>query len=209
MVRREDNSPARPWETSTQRNKLNNPLQPACNESHNSHHSHAGRKSYCLSRSQQQLACSHIRKNLDFNRKWGCRNKHKFLSLVFMITKPPRRRDWRYHSTQSRCKGVGWKDPFRVCCSRRLWVKQVMLSAHTAGLCWLPFAVKSRKRCLQLAGLFVLQRGTPGVLSGPRSLVAFWPTTNSLWTPRSKEHCYVVQSAMGHARDGCFGEAVA
>lgn len=129
------------------------PMQHACNESHNSHYRHAGRKPYCLSRSQQQLACSHIKKNLDFNRKWGCHNKHKFLSLVFMITKPPRSRDWRYHSTQSRCKDVRWKDPFRVCCSRRLWVKQVMLSAHTAGLWWLPFAVKSRKRCLQLAGL--------------------------------------------------------
>jgi len=38
-----------------------------------------------------------IKKNLYFNRKWGCCNKHKFLSLVFMITKATRRREWKYH----------------------------------------------------------------------------------------------------------------
>lgn len=153
MGRREYSSPACPWETLMQRNKLNNPLHHTCDESHNSHHSHDGRKPYCLSRSQQQLSCFHMKKNLDFNRKWGCCNKHKFLSLVFMITKTTSSRGWKYHSTQNRCKGVVWRDPFWVRCSRRLWVKQVMLSAHAVGLRWLPFAVKSRKRCLPLAGL--------------------------------------------------------
>lgn len=153
MVRREDKPPACPWETSMQRNQLSNPLHHACNQSHNSHHSHDGRKPHCSSRSQQQLPCSHINKNLNFNRNWGCCDKHKSLSLVLVITKPPRSRNWKYHSTQSRCKGVGWRDPSRARHSRRLWVKQVMLSAHTAGLRWVPFAVKSRKKCLQLADL--------------------------------------------------------
>lgn len=133
-------------------NKLNNPFHHTCNESHHSHHSHDGRRPYCLSRSQQQL--SHFPyKDLILTKKWGCSNNHKSLSLVFVITKTTRSRDREYQSTARRCEGVGWRDPFWVCCSRRLWVKRVMLSAHAVGLWWPPFAVKSGKRCLQLAGL--------------------------------------------------------
>lgn len=132
MVRKDDNLPTHPWGILMVRNKLNNPVHHPCNESHSSHHSHHCRKPYCLSRRQQQLSCSHIKKNLDFNRKWGsCK---KSMNLIFMLTTECR--DWKNHSTRSRCKGAGWKklSQARSSCCSRLWVKQVVLPAHTGCL---------------------------------------------------------------------------
>lgn len=93
MVRKDHNLLTHPWGMLMVRNKLNSPVHHPCDESHTRHRSHHGRKSYCLSRGQQQLSCSHIKKNPDFNRKWGCCKKS--LSLVFTLTTGSR--DWKNH----------------------------------------------------------------------------------------------------------------
>lgn len=71
-----------------------------------------------------------IKKTLDFKKKWGCCKKS--LSLLFMLTTGSR--DWKNHSTQSRCKGVRWRKPSQTRGYRRLWVKQVVLSAQAGCL---------------------------------------------------------------------------
>lgn len=127
MVRKDDNFHTPPWGMLMVRNKLNNPVHHPCKESHSSYHSHHGWKPYCLSRRQQQLSCSCIKKNLDFNRKWGsCK---KSMNLMFMLTTG--RRDWKNHSTQSRCKDVGWRKSSQARGCSRLWVKLLVLPAHT------------------------------------------------------------------------------
>lgn len=52
-----------------------------------------------------------------------------------------------------------------------------MLPAHTVGLQWLSFAVKSRKRCLQLAGLLSYDETHQGLK--PVFVLAFTGLTSS------------------------------
>lgn len=221
MVRKDDNLPTLPWGMLMVRNRLNNCVHHPCNESHSCHHSHHGKKPYCLSRRQQQLSCYHTKRNLDFNRKWGCCKK--FLSLVFML--PTGSRDWKNHS---RCKGVGRRKLSQACGCRRLWVKQVVLLAHTGCLLQenlgkvarnllmsCPMITQTCTRvqvplpALAFSGLkpwwrwaqTVQGRGTHLLPPVPlcllpkllwcSSLAAFWPTVHSLCNPHLKEHCYI------------------
>lgn len=58
-------------------------------------------------------------------------------------------------------------------------MKQVMLSAYTVGLLWPPFAVKSRKRCLQLAGLLSCDETCLHQGLKPTFVLAFTALTSS------------------------------